>query len=57
MMLDPQYYMDVAGQWRWRVKATNGEIVAASSEGFASKQSAEENYAKVAEFGIKFGER
>jgi len=23
-----EIYEDVAGQWRWRVKATNGEIVA-----------------------------
>lgn len=39
-----EFYTDRAGYWRWRVKGANGEIVAASSEGFASKQKAQENY-------------
>jgi uncharacterized protein YegP (UPF0339 family) len=30
-------YQDRAGQWRWRLLAANGEIVKASSEGFANK--------------------
>lgn len=30
-------------RWRWRVIAPNGRIVAASSEGFFSKEGAEEN--------------
>lgn len=30
-------------RWRWRVLAANGRIVAASSEGFARKEGAEEN--------------
>lgn len=41
---NPEYYEDAAGEWRWRVKGANGEIIDASSEGFASKQKAEENY-------------
>jgi len=30
-------------QWRWRIKASNGEIVAASTEGFWRKQKCERN--------------
>lgn len=32
-----QYYKDAAGDWRWRLKAANGEIVA-SGEGYSRKQ-------------------
>lgn len=39
-----EFYVDDAGFHRWRIRAGNGEIVAASSEGFATKQKAEENY-------------
>lgn len=34
-----EIYPDVAGEYRWRLKAANGEIVAAS-EGYAYKYSA-----------------
>lgn len=34
-----EIYKDVAGQYRWRLKASNGEIVA-SSEGYVYKSSA-----------------
>ena len=34
-----EIYKDNADEWRWRRKARNGEIVGASSEGYASKQS------------------
>jgi uncharacterized protein YegP (UPF0339 family) len=33
-----EYYKDVAGEWRWRVKHQNGNIVADSSEGYKNKQ-------------------
>jgi uncharacterized protein len=33
-------YADNAGNWRWRLRARNGELVATSSETYASKQSA-----------------
>ena len=33
-------YTDKAGEWRWRLKHSNGNIIAASSEGYASKASA-----------------
>lgn len=45
------FYQDSAGEWRWRVRdLTNrtedpdGEIVAAATEGFSSKDKAEENW-------------
>ncbi|MCA9388895.1 YegP family protein [Candidatus Berkelbacteria bacterium] len=34
-----EIYLDRAREYRWRLKAANGEIVAAS-EGYTSKQSA-----------------
>lgn len=43
-MPEPIFYQDKRGEWRWHVIATNREITAASSEGFASKQKAQENY-------------
>ncbi len=30
-------YQDKRGEWRWRRKATNGEITGASSEGYKAK--------------------
>ncbi|PSQ38602.1 DUF1508 domain-containing protein [Halobacteriales archaeon SW_5_70_135] len=35
-----ELYRDSAGEWRWRLVATNGNIVADSGEGYASKQGA-----------------
>lgn len=31
-------YQDKQGQWRWRVRAGNGLIVADSAEGYASRR-------------------
>jgi uncharacterized protein YegP (UPF0339 family) len=31
-------YLDSAAQWRWRVRATNGRIIADSAEGYSSRQ-------------------
>ncbi len=28
---------DVAGEWRWRLRAANGQIIATSGEGYTSK--------------------
>lgn len=36
-----ELYQDSADEWRWRLVATNGNIVADSAEGYASKQGAE----------------
>lgn len=37
------FYKDKADKHRWRIKAENGAIIGASSQGFASKQKAGEN--------------
>jgi uncharacterized protein len=34
-------YTDVRGEWRWRLKAKNGEIIAVSSEGYKTRASCE----------------
>ena len=31
-------YKDTKGEWRWRLKAANGKVVADSAEGYSSKQ-------------------
>ena len=38
-----RFYKDKAGEYRWEIKADNGETVDASSEGFSSKQNAVNN--------------
>jgi len=38
-----EVYQDKRGEWRWRRKASNGQIVGASSEGYKSKADAEAN--------------
>jgi uncharacterized protein YegP (UPF0339 family) len=35
-------YKDAGGKWRWRLKAANGQIVADSGQGYASKQHCKE---------------
>jgi uncharacterized protein YegP (UPF0339 family) len=32
-----EIYQDNAGQWRWRLRATNGQLLANGGEGFASR--------------------
>jgi len=32
------YYKDSRDEWRWRLKASNGRILADSGEGYKSKQ-------------------
>jgi uncharacterized protein YegP (UPF0339 family) len=36
-----ELYEDSGGEWRWRLVATNGNIIADSGEGYNSKQGAE----------------
>ena len=38
-----EVYQDKRGEWRWRRKATNGQIVGASSEGYNARKGAEAN--------------
>ncbi|HKL29463.1 MAG TPA: HVO_2922 family protein [Natrialbaceae archaeon] len=33
-----EVYRDNANEWRWRLVAANGHIIAASGEGYRSKQ-------------------
>jgi len=42
-----ELYKDARGQWRWRLKASNGKVVADSGEGYVSKQSAQEGITLV----------
>lgn len=35
-----QLYKDKAGEWRWRLRHGNGNILATASEGYSSKASA-----------------
>ncbi len=42
-----EIYQDKRGEWRWRLKAGNGEPVAVSEEGFSSKSSVEKTIETV----------
>lgn len=42
-----ELYTDGAGEWRWRLVATNEEIIATSGEGYVSKQGAERGIESV----------
>lgn len=33
-----EMYRDEAGEWRWRLKAVNGLIIATSGEGYVNKE-------------------
>ena len=48
-MTKVQYYQDSSGQWRWRVRAANGRILADSSEGYYNRKDAEAGYRLVTE--------
>jgi uncharacterized protein YegP (UPF0339 family) len=32
------YYKDAKGEWRWRLKASNGRVLADSGEGYKNEQ-------------------
>jgi uncharacterized protein YegP (UPF0339 family) len=32
-----EHYEDSKGEWRWRPKASNGRVIAGSSEGYSSE--------------------
>ena len=44
-----QVYEDSAEQWRWRLRHVNGNIIADSGEGYASKQKAKQGLESVRE--------
>lgn len=35
-----ELYKDAAGEWRWRLKSANGNIIATASEGYVHKSDA-----------------
>jgi uncharacterized protein YegP (UPF0339 family) len=35
-----EVYADTAGEWRWRLRAANGELVANSGEGYTRQEDA-----------------
>ncbi len=42
-----ELYEDTAGQWRWRLVHDNGEIIADGSQGYSSKQKAQQGIRSV----------
>ncbi|MEF8800816.1 MAG: HVO_2922 family protein [Halolamina sp.] len=42
-----EMFKDSGGQWRWRLVHTNGNIVADSGEGYATKQKAKQGIESV----------
>ena len=42
-----EVYVDEADQWRWRLVHDNGNIIADSGEGYASKQKAKQGIDSV----------
>ncbi len=42
-----ELYEDREGKWRWRLRHDNGNILADSGEGYASKQKAEQGLESV----------
>lgn len=40
-------YKDSAGQFRWRLKSSNGQIIATGGEGYTTKAGAENGIAAV----------
>jgi len=44
-----EVYEDRAGQWRWRLVHANGNIIADSGEGYASRQKCRQGLTSVKE--------
>ena len=44
-----EVYEDRAGQWRWRLVHDNGNVIADSGEGYASRQKCEQGLESVQE--------
>ena len=42
-----EVFQDKRGEWRWRLVATNGNIIADSGEGYTSKQGVERGIESV----------
>ncbi len=46
-----EIYKDSRGEWRWRLRSSNGNIIADSGEGYASRQGAEHGISLVQSAG------
>lgn len=46
-MIKITYYIDRAGEYRWRITHGNGNIIGASSEGYKNLQGAEDNLKRI----------
>ncbi|WP_298953783.1 DUF1508 domain-containing protein [uncultured Methylobacterium sp.] len=42
-----EIYRDSPGQWRWRLRAANGETIADSAEGYVRREDCEHGIALV----------
>ena len=42
-----ELYRDAGGAWRWRLRATNGNVLADSAEGYARREDCEHGIALV----------
>ncbi|HEU0222890.1 MAG TPA: DUF1508 domain-containing protein [Paracoccaceae bacterium] len=49
-----EIYQDKRGAWRWRLKAKDGSIVGAASEGYKSRSDCEANMKRGAKNGDKW---
>jgi uncharacterized protein len=49
MSKEPYFYVyrDAAGEWRWRLRASNDKIIADSGEGYYSQEGCESAVARV----------
>ena len=45
-----EFYKDKKGEFRWRLKAPNGEMIANGGEGYKTSQSCENGYESVKKY-------
>ena len=46
-MASVEFYRDRAGEWRWRLKARNGRILADSAEGYTRYRDCRHGYSRT----------
>lgn len=42
-----ELYLDSAGEWRWRMRHMNGQVIATSGESFANRENARQGAISV----------
>lgn len=52
-MFEVEVYEDARGEWRWRLVAENGRIVADSAEGYARSDGARAGFQRVHDALVK----